>query len=812
MSGARRTALFAAHDWNGLDYLDVADDQRSLCVHFFNGIPDGLSVAHVRIAGGRRIRDIRVLRIARDPSHDEEVDDCLRIDLDRAGDFSTYTLCLIDVPGIDPRFRCLDFSFKTQCPGDLDCGDAAACPTAPVAAIYVDYLAKDYASFRPLLLDRLALTLPDWRERHVPDPGVTLVELLAYAGDQLSYQQDAVATEAYLATARRRISVRRHLRLIDYALHEGCNARAFVTVATSADFTVARAGDMTFLTRADGVATTGGGFVVADMLATRSAPDHVVFEPLVRDGAVTFRAAHGRIAFHDWGEDECCLPRGATAATLVDGYLDDAAARLGLSVGDWLIFEEVVGPTTGNPADADPAHRHVVRLTTVTPGRDALLGVAVVEIEWAAEDALPFALCLSSRRPAPDCDRVREVSVARGNVVAVDHGQTFTQVLDPVPGVDLPGECACEGSVIEVRRAAGSHMPVLSRASLTFAEPVAAGCSAAALLIRDPRRAVAAVRVDDDGGSWTPRADLLASDGDARDVVVEVDDDGIAHLRFGDGTHGGAPDVGVAARATARAGNGSSGNVGREAIALLALSGERVDGVEITVRNPIAASGGTAAEAMGEARLFAPGLIQARRERAIVADDYAELAVRETPTLQGAAATLRWTGSWHEAQVAIDPLHRDDAPHALIAAVTEALRGYRRIGHDLSVTAARIVPLRLAMRVCVLPHYRAAAVKRALLEVFSAGLRGDGRPGFFHPDRMRFGAPVASSQVIAAAMAVEGIETVRVTALERLDRPGDTTALDTGQLLLRPGEIAQLANDPDYPEHGRLAFEMGGGR
>ena len=70
--------------------------------------------------------------------------------------------------------------------------------------------------------------MPDWRERNPADLGITLVELLAYAGDQLSYYQDAVATEAYLGTARRRTSVRRHARLVDYPMHDGANARAWL--------------------------------------------------------------------------------------------------------------------------------------------------------------------------------------------------------------------------------------------------------------------------------------------------------------------------------------------------------------------------------------------------------------------------------------------------------------------------------------------------------------------------------------------------------------------------------------------------------
>src|SRR3989442_627943 len=92
----------------------------------------------------------------------------------------------------------------------------------------IDYMAKDYQSFRQLMLDRLSATLPGWQERHAPDLGIALVEALAYVADYLSYYQDAVATEAYLGTARQRISVRRHARLLDYVLHEGCNARAWV--------------------------------------------------------------------------------------------------------------------------------------------------------------------------------------------------------------------------------------------------------------------------------------------------------------------------------------------------------------------------------------------------------------------------------------------------------------------------------------------------------------------------------------------------------------------------------------------------------
>src|SRR5260370_14757220 len=143
--------------------------------------------------------------------------------------------------GFDPRYTCVPFSFKAGCPSDLDCKVAEVCPPEVQPAQEINYLAKDYARFRQLILDRLALTMPDWNEVLVPDIGVTLVELLAYAADQLSYYQDAVATEAYLDTARLRISVRRHARLVDYLMHEGCNARAWLCLRTDSDLQLAAA-------------------------------------------------------------------------------------------------------------------------------------------------------------------------------------------------------------------------------------------------------------------------------------------------------------------------------------------------------------------------------------------------------------------------------------------------------------------------------------------------------------------------------------------------------------------------------------------
>ena len=102
----------------------------------------------------------------------------------------------------------------------------------------LDYLARDYASFRRLLLDLIAQRNPNWSERNPSDIGIALVELLAHEGDHLAYFQDAAANEAYLDTVRQRISARRHARLVDYAMHDGRNAWTFLHLTANAAATL----------------------------------------------------------------------------------------------------------------------------------------------------------------------------------------------------------------------------------------------------------------------------------------------------------------------------------------------------------------------------------------------------------------------------------------------------------------------------------------------------------------------------------------------------------------------------------------------
>ncbi|MET8414580.1 putative baseplate assembly protein [Streptomyces sp. NPDC005134] len=439
----RRVKVRAAQ-LGGVDAVEVGDDGLTLTVTFLGKAPHGLCPENIRIDGGRRIAGIEAVEVSVEREEDPELDDRLFVTLDRTGDTSRYTLSVVDTdpygrpgtepfPGFDQRYFSAGFDFRPDCPTPFDCKDEQSdCPPAFPAAPVIDYTARDYDTIRRLILDRLALTTPDWVERNAADLGTTLVELLAHTADRISYQQDAVATEAYLDTARRRVSVRRHVRLIDYPMHDGVNARAFVAVETVRELTL-RPGTYRFA--AVDVRSLGPrdrpaiGTVIDDrdlaVLDERGSVE--VFEPVVADEPLELRPEHNTIRFWTWGDEVCSLPKGATSATLRDAWADEECLvrSLELAPGDLLLIEEVRGARSGAPGDADPAHRQAVRLTSVTPGVDRLVDQPVLEVTWAQEDAPAFPVCLSTRG-GTDCEPVEDVSVARGNVVLVDHGRSLT--------------------------------------------------------------------------------------------------------------------------------------------------------------------------------------------------------------------------------------------------------------------------------------------------------------------------------------------------------------------------------------------------
>jgi len=816
VTALRRAAESAGVVVNGIEYLEVQPGQRRLDAHFVFPLDQApaapLTAANVEIRGGTRVRDPAVMGIS-------AVGEVLTVEVAAAGDFSRYRLRLVASPGvaappagIDPALAEIAFSFKVDCPSDFDCQPAADCPPEVARAPAIDYLARDYPSLRRLILDRLATLMPDWRERNAADIWVAVAEAIAYRGDELSYFQDAVATEAYLGTARQRASVRRHTRLLDYPFHDGRNARAWVA------FEVEAAADGQRLAGSDPETGLGGALLLTGVpgLGPRISADaarsglEAGAEPFELLTPLTLYSAHNAMEFYSWSDEECCLPRGATAAWLADVE----ASRLRLRRGDVLVLEARRSATTGETVDADRLQRHVVRLTYVDPEaplaggvrgvpplrRDPVTGQPFVEIAWGDADALPFPLCLSKRIGGV---LYADMAAAAGNVALADHGLTVSR---PEPAVSEPG-----GRVPRYGLAATAVAPLTQQGRVRVSGsdrpvPVDADAAAGAALrcdLADVRPALD-VRSEGDERRWTAVRDLLASGAGAREFVVETDNRGRALLRFGDGVHGRAPQPGARLTARVRLGSGSVGNVGAEAIGHVLAPFDGVSGV----RNPLPAQGGLDPQPLAEARLYAPQAFRVQ-ERAVTAADYAAVIERE-PRVQRAVATRRWTGSWYTMFITVDRRGSDTIEPGFETELATFVERYRLAGHDVEIDGPRFVALDVELHVCTRPGHFPDVVEARLLDRFSAGVRAGGGLGFFHPDRLTFGEPLYLSAVIAAAMEVAGVAFVTPVTFQRLGRPAEGE-IAAGRIPMGRLEIARLDNDPNAPENGRIRFDVEAG-
>lgn len=814
-----RRWLVEKHNFlNGIDYLEIDEEQSHLRLHFLNAHNlVQLELRNFQIDSGENSNALPITGIEWRDS-----ENIITIETEEPDKMLNYTLKL--VMGIyqteppekfDPVLSLVDFAFLDTGVNDFDCKTSEIRSIERFEEPLIDYLAKDYSSFRQLMLDRLAVTIPNWQDRNPSDLGMALVEVMAYAADNLSYFQDAVATEAYLGTARKRTSIRRHSRALDYNMHDGCNARVWFSIEVDTeDNYILPSGTRLYTGLND-----KQGSLTAKTKEKNNGDGYekfISFDPAVilGSGALIFETMHDiklhanyeKILFYTWGDEECWLPEGATAATLTDQWLkpnieDNSKSNrmLGnLEVGDVLLLEEKRSPK-GNKKP-DPAHKHIIRITDVAFKVDPVtiknteskeLGTPVLEMKWAAEDALPFPLCISM----PD-EVNNPASVVRGNIVLADHGCTMTR--NKLEKIIIP----------ENRRSRVS----LNEPQITFKVPYihkdAKHLPAVSALIQDPGKALPDITLLMQEAVWKPQLDLLNSNRFAEEFVVEVEDDGTAYIRFGDNIHGKQPPAGSEFEVSYRVGNGTEGNIGAEASFQAMTEGNELPSGRIKVRNPMPAKGGVQPETIKQVQLYAPKGFH-RQERAVTAVDYAEMTMRHSG-VQKAVATIRWTGSYNSIFIAVDRKGGRPVGELFEDELRDFLEKYRLTGHDIEITSPRFVPLDIKVTVFLKSGYLQSSVKETLQTVFSASVTSTGKRGFFHPDNFTFGQPVYLSHLVEVGMKVVGVSRVDVLRFERWGQHSYVD-LENAVITIKRLEIVRLDNDPDKPENGRIEFDLRGG-
>jgi len=667
---------------------------------------------------------------------------------------------------------------------------------------------RSFEQLRDELVRRIPVYAPEWTDHNTSDPGIALLELFSFLGENLLFRFNQIPESTYLA----------YLRLLDVPMRPATPARAIVcftpdgAAAVPVDKgTALRAGDLGWET-IDEVAALP---VTARAVARRAAaapedPEHAEFasqslQALGIDDAASALFYEPQVLGEDPLASDAALlelPDAVDGALWVAVLTDAPATALdgqALSLG--VAFDGDPGPMAdrascpgagaGHPGPAvvwqvssgqldtggepryetlqlvgDTTHGltrdGVVRLrlpATVTgrtfpPPADELLGTGDRPPELE-DTELAAKVVLWLRAFRPDGGRFGRMRWLAAN--AADAEQT-RRALPELLGVGT-------GEARQVHRLV--HAPVLP-ASLT-------------------------IEVEEDDGfvAWWRVEGFEGSGEDDRHYTIDPE---AGTLSFGDGVRGLVPPLGRRIRTGGyRYGGGRAGNVAAKAI-------DKVDGLAVKPANALPAAGGADAETIAEAIERIPGELR-RRDRAVTRGDFGDLA-RGTPGADvGRAECLAlFHPKRPEAQsagvVSVVCWPREDRRHptapmpdrALLDAVCAHLDARRLVTTELYVLPPTYRAVAVAVGLQVKPGYGADAVRRwveLVLRQYLAPLPPYGPAGEGWP----LGRRVHGPELEAAALQVEGVEFLEgLNVAARLADGG----WQPGTVVLAPYEVPEL--------------------
>jgi Baseplate J-like protein len=746
----------------------------------------------------------------------------LRLSVSPIGDYSTYTLELLFSPlRIDPFFASLPLKFRPGC-FSSDCVPPVA-RSAAAKNPAIDYLVKDYDSFRHTLMAAMAARVPGWTSTSEADHDQVLIDLFAAAADELSDYQDRVANEAYFATARKRVSLVRHARLMDYHAHEGNQASTWIAVDVQPGLAAFTLEDEPL------VVSTASEVTLPETISFASREHR-----LLRNERVLLDPRLNRLRLHTWRNAQPSLRAGSTSADLIlpGGFATEADAQAIAQLvvdGRWrqLLILEALNPLTGQPAGRDARKRQRLQLLSGESAAqvlfDPVVRTWVVRVAWRQEDALRFDFTFTTFR---DGTPVEDVSMFYGNLLPMYEGRPITvhfhEAETSLPFADQPGELH---RVYERWDRFGNQRDWVfaslpDEGPLAYLPPVDGLPPTGELACRSTLH----VQIEDPSGEledWDEVESLVHS-GDSTEqgdhFMVETDERRRSVLRFGNGTNGRLIASGSVIHARYQIGGGQSGNVGADRLIFVQPLGGTLSGAVTAAFNPFDVTDGRDPEAPEKIRRNAPEAFRTRQLRAVTLADYVRRA-EEVPGVARAVARYAWTGSWRTVRVAIDPVGfvaaGDEASDALWAnlqpQVAAHLEAVRLIGEDLEIRPPRYVPLDIDIVVCAAADAWREDVRALIEDELSDGYAADGQLGLFHPDGWTFGQPLHRSVIEGRLHAIAAVEHVISISMRRFDQstPG---APDASVLEMAFDEVLLLANDPDHLQRGRLRLQVQGGR
>ena len=845
----------SAVDFTGVEFVQVVDkcDQRVLRIYFLTDtlelrppfedvgdvsvIPEPLTPDLIRIYSPRG--EAPDVLLDPDPANmlwAEDTAACrryLEVVVREPGTFTDYRLN-IDDSRIDSVFNDVAFSFKVGCDDDLDCAEPTPeCIPPDLVDFPVDYLARDFTSFRNALLDFAAQRYPDWQLPKEADIGVMFLEIMSAVGDELSYVQDRINREVYLETASERRSLRKKARLVDHEIHDGRMASTTLELTVTPGTTTIPGGSIVWAL-VEGVDPIA--FEIGKPLNERDSSDNYLVDELWNRGNFT------PYCFDD---EDTCLQPGATSVYVRNdpagpdnpgGILFDAISAEEWGDGRLLLLRDI-------PDDATEVERlHLVRVTSVELLQDQLFSIDLARIEWDESDALPFFIPME------------ELELS-GNLVPATAGETRSATFRLGPLQSGDGDAVLQAVEREGPLYSDADPSLLERRDPCADESIDPSSRSPIYLLSLPgseenglafadsaddlRATVPEIVVYPDGEEddpWTFVRSLLGCPEDAEAYTLEDGTwrriagywrDGVEYvhrdyasgdgytLRFGDGEFGRLPPGDSLFHIIYRLGSGMRANLSAGAVSAVSIPNQDpphvgpLDGLVESLGNPFPITNGADPETLEQIRMLTPAAYQAETLFAVRPEDYGAQA-EKLDLVQRAQGSLRWTGSWLSVTTSIDPRDAFELSPAHRQSVENLLDCRRQAGRHVIVADPKYINLDLRITVCVSPDAFPAHVETMILEALFGRTGARSITGFFDPDNFTFGSPLRRGALEASIAAVDGVEAIMGIDI-RVHGVTDFEPLDSLNFEVGVDELIRLENVRSRPERGSLQLTLAGG-
>jgi predicted phage baseplate assembly protein len=559
---------------------------------------------------------------------------------------------------------------------------------------------------------------PQWTDHNLSDPGMTLVELLAWLAEMQLYSLDVVSEPHLL----------KYLALLGESPRPASPARVELQLTPTANSCVP-VPEGTPFTSEFTFESEG------DILAVPIQLQQVVSYANYRFTEVTEFNDHPHTYYHGFGTS----PREGDAL-----YLGlSSEARL-----DYLAGKEVRFAVYVYEDDLPPVGRGL-------PGEEEVTASVspAVEVAWEYWNGHQWHPLTMTASPA-----AAAILSGRGFLSFVLPGDIVKEIPPQFPSY-LEGDYALWWFRCRLTRAGYEIAPRLDRllpnvvaaAEGETVEEVWTGSGLPHQVFKTGGCPVvpASQIVKIEGERWQAVPDFDASLPGDRHYVVKPE---IGEIRFGSGMNGAVPPEGEAIAVRYRRGGGMGGNIGADTIRESGITG-------VTVTNPFPAYGGEDGESIQEA--FA----RCKRElripyTAVTADDY-EYIARATPGLRVARARAVILNDTNEVAMVVIPYSFSDRPlpgEPFKQAVCRYLEGHRLLTTAIKVCDPDYVTVSISAEIKVKSGYHPDQIRQRIHETLSHFLSPLKRQA--GDNEWPFGRPVYRSEISEELEGVEGVDCV----------------------------------------------------